>query len=235
LESSSTASTGPAVAQRRTVRDPIAIRALAHPLRLQLRDLLDVHGPLTAAEAARELGTSQGLASHHLRQLAKYGFVEPAPARNDRDRPWQITETSVSWLGAETEPDGAAAADLLEQVLAERALRHLHAWQRRRHQEPRWHDHSGLSQHLLYLTAEELAGITAAIEALLEPYARRRPAGGGATGGGATGGVPAGGVATGGVAAGGAVGSQPADSPEGALVVDLTVIGVPLPGPAGRG
>jgi DNA-binding transcriptional ArsR family regulator len=216
LESGSRALSAPTGRQRRTVRDPIAIRALAHPVRLRLRDLLDVYGPLTAAVAARELGISQGLASHHLRQLAKYGFVEPAPASNGRDRPWQITETSVSWLGAEAEPDGAAAADLLEQVLAERALQHLRDWQRRRHQEPRWHDHSGLSQHLLYLTPEELAGITAAIEALLKPYVRRRPADG----------VTADGVA---------VGAQPADSPEGALVVDLTVIGVPLPGPARQG
>lgn len=165
-------------AQRRTLSDPIAIRALAHPIRLKLRDLLDLRGPLTAAAAARELGISQALASHHLRQLAKYRFVERAAAPDGRERPWRITETSVSWLGAERTDQGAAAADLLERLLAEQAVRHLEDWQRRRAGwAPGWREHTGLSQNLLELTAEEMRELGMAIERLIEPYtkARRRP------------------------------------------------------------
>ena len=49
--------------------DPQAIRALAHPLRLDLVELLG-QGPMTAAECARALGSTQANCSFHLRQLA---------------------------------------------------------------------------------------------------------------------------------------------------------------------
>ena len=60
----------------RLIDDPVAIRALAHPLRHDLMGIIGRLGRATTADAARELGISHGLASHHLRQLAKYGFVE---------------------------------------------------------------------------------------------------------------------------------------------------------------
>src|SRR4051795_2876431 len=58
--------------------DPRAMRAYAHPIRLRLLGLLRRHGPLTATQAAARLGESSGTTSFHLRQLAKYGFCEPA-------------------------------------------------------------------------------------------------------------------------------------------------------------
>ena len=71
----------------RVVGDALALRALAHPLRLKLHALVGREGSITAAEAARQFGVSQALASHHLRQLAKYGYVEPAEAGDNRERP----------------------------------------------------------------------------------------------------------------------------------------------------
>ena len=80
----------------RLLNDPLAIRAMAHPVRLDLQSLLGREGPMTAADAARRLGISQALASHHLRQLAKYDFVEPAPGKDNRERPWRLVSTSQS-------------------------------------------------------------------------------------------------------------------------------------------
>src|SRR6266704_347145 len=82
-------------------------RALAHPLRLKLHTLVGREGSVTAAQAARELGISQALASHHLRQLAKYGFIERADAGDERERPWRVTATSYSWEAAATDLEGA--------------------------------------------------------------------------------------------------------------------------------
>lgn len=53
------------------------LRAVSHPLRLQMLSLL-TGTELSAAELARELGTSQANASYHLRVLAAAGCVVDA-------------------------------------------------------------------------------------------------------------------------------------------------------------
>ncbi|MDO9377806.1 MAG: helix-turn-helix domain-containing protein [Nocardioidaceae bacterium] len=57
--------------------DVASLRALAHPLRLQMLSLL-TGAALSAAEVARELGISQANASYHLRTLAAAGQVVEA-------------------------------------------------------------------------------------------------------------------------------------------------------------
>ena len=54
-----------------------ALRAIAHPVRLQLLSLL-TGAELSAAEVARELGISHANASYHLRQLLDVGMLEVA-------------------------------------------------------------------------------------------------------------------------------------------------------------
>ena len=51
-----------------------ALRATAHPLRLQMLSLL-TGSSMSAADLARELGTTQANASYHLRVLAEAGEV----------------------------------------------------------------------------------------------------------------------------------------------------------------
>lgn len=160
----------------RLLDDPLAIRAMAHPVRLDLQSLLGREGPMTAADAARRLGISQALASHHLRQLAKYDFVEPAPGKDNRERPWRLVSTSQSWEDALKTPDGAAAAEVLEQLMAERALDALAKWQQRRPAaDPVWRDNSGIGQTGLYLTGDELAEIVGQINDLLQRWVDERP------------------------------------------------------------
>ena len=162
---------------RRVVTDPLALRALAHPLRLKIWGLVGREGRLTAADAARQLGISQALASHHLRQLAKYGYVEPGSAENNRERPWQLTATSHRFKGDDS-PEGWEAVEFLDRYLAEQAVAQLADWQERRADEdPRWSEHSGVSQSLLYLTADELAELSLAWRELTWAYAQRRPLG----------------------------------------------------------
>jgi DNA-binding transcriptional ArsR family regulator len=54
-----------------------ALRASAHPIRLQIMSLL-TGASLTAAEVARELGITHANASYHLRQLLAAGKIVPA-------------------------------------------------------------------------------------------------------------------------------------------------------------
>ncbi|MEU4608527.1 helix-turn-helix domain-containing protein [Kribbella sp. NPDC023972] len=160
----------------RLLDDPLAIRAMAHPVRLDLQALLGKEGPMTAADAARRLGISQALASHHLRQLAKYDFVEPAPGKDNRERPWRLVSTSQSWRSAKLTSEGVAAADVLEQLLAERAFSALADWQQRRTAEPDiWVENSGIGHTGIYLTADELADLEEKISGLLQAYVDQRP------------------------------------------------------------
>jgi DNA-binding transcriptional ArsR family regulator len=54
-----------------------ALRATAHPVRLQIMSLL-TGAPLTAAEVARELGLTHANASYHLRTLLAAGLIVSA-------------------------------------------------------------------------------------------------------------------------------------------------------------
>ncbi len=160
----------------RLLDDPVAIRALAHPLRHELMSIIGRLGRATTADAARELGISHGLASHHLRQLAKYGFVEQVKGKDHRERPWRLVATSYNWAGATRTPAGSGAVDVLEQVLAERALEGFLDWQQRRKNWPQeWQAHTGLGTSTIYLTQAEAAGLAEAIDALINRYANERP------------------------------------------------------------
>lgn len=160
----------------RTVDDPLALRALAHPIRLELQTLVAREGSLTAADAARQLGISHGLASHHLRQLAKYGFIERATAVGNRDHPWRVTSTSMD-IRADG-PEGRAPKDFLERHSVERAGAQLADWQQRRDQEdPDWAELAGVTAGLVYLTPDELSEALRAWSAIVSPLAARRPVG----------------------------------------------------------
>src|SRR3954452_6083637 len=106
-----------------SVADPLALRALAHPLRLKLQTLVAREGSLTAADAARQLGISHALASHHLRQLAKYGLVDPAGAPDGRAHPWRVTATSMEF--PQVDPEARAPTDFIERHAAEQAVSQL--------------------------------------------------------------------------------------------------------------
>ncbi|GIE98140.1 ArsR/SmtB family transcription factor [Paractinoplanes rishiriensis] len=163
--------------ERRVIGDPYALRALAHPLRLKLHALVGREGTITAAEAARQLGVSQALASHHLRQLAKYDLVEPAEAGDNRERPWRVTHTSNRFEPGDS-TEAWEATEALERFLVERLSAQLADWQMRRADaEPGWSEQTGVSQNVIYLTLDELAELNRAWDELITPLVRRRPLG----------------------------------------------------------
>jgi len=178
LESSESGKAGPGrPGQRwRLLDDPVAIRALAHPLRHSIMSIIGRLGRATTADVARELGISHGLASHHLRQLAKYGFVEQIAGKDHRERPWRMVATSYNWAGARETAEGSSAVDVLEQFFAEQALDEFLGWQQRRGNWPQaWREHTGVGQSSVYLTLAELTQLTDAFEALILRYINERP------------------------------------------------------------
>jgi predicted ArsR family transcriptional regulator len=164
------------VPMRRSIEltDPRALRALAHPVRLSLVGLLRREGPLTATQAGARIGESATTCSFHLRQLARYGLVEEAGGGRGRERPWQATAWFTRWPGAGRDPQYAAAAELLEAVVAERYFEQLFAWLARRgDDDPAWQEAAHFGDTTLFVTAEELAELGRQVDELLEPYSER--------------------------------------------------------------
>ena len=89
------------------------LRALSHPLRLRMLEVLR-EGPATASALGRRLGESSGATSYHLRALAKAGMVEEDERGSKRERWWRRVDsfTLVSRaLPAELDPTEAAAIE----------------------------------------------------------------------------------------------------------------------------
>lgn len=148
------------------------MRALAHPVRLDLLEALAIHGPLTATEAAELVGESPANCSWHLRQLAKYGFIEPAPSSGGRQRPWRRTHRGLSWSESTGDPASAAAARSLTQVFFDREFR-LVRDAMQAGEAPGWADTSVAIQTIGWLTADELRELDTALFTLLSNYRER--------------------------------------------------------------
>ena len=144
------------------------MRALAHPLRMDLLELLAVHGPRTASEAAGELGQTPANVSWHLRKLAQHGFVRQAEAGPGRRRPWKMVAESLSWGDDATD---AAAASALSDVAIEREVQRLRAAiAQSRHEPQEWRAATQAHQGRLWLTAAEAEALGQAMLDLIHGF-----------------------------------------------------------------
>lgn len=160
--------------ERVELTDPRALRAYAHPIRLALLGLLRREGPQTATQAAATIGESVASCSFHLRQLARYGLVEEVPGTRGRAKPWRATARYTSWRSDSDDPEMAAATTALERTVLDHYFRTASAWLARRAREPvAWRRAGQVSDHLVYLTADETHELSHRIAALVEEFAAR--------------------------------------------------------------
>jgi DNA-binding transcriptional ArsR family regulator len=96
--------------------DAGALRALAHPLRVEIYDILSQYGPQTASSLAARTGESSGSTSYHLRALAKHDLIREVEGRGSaRERWWEREPGSVSFYNPEAmkSPAGLAATQVI--------------------------------------------------------------------------------------------------------------------------
>lgn len=168
----------------REITDPRELRALAHPVRFALLDLL-VSGPLTATQCAERLGQTPANCSYHLRQLAKYGHVMPAEGGVGRERPWKARDEGISWDSSGA--GGVAherAAEALSDVIEDYRFGAWRDYRTRRHTEPvQWREADMSTDVVAWMTAEELTDLKRQMMALFASFVARdedpaaRPAG----------------------------------------------------------
>jgi DNA-binding transcriptional ArsR family regulator len=160
----------------RQLNDAQTMRALSHPVRIALIEMLMLDGPMTATEVGERIGESPTTCSFHLRQLAKYGFVEEAGGGKGRARPWRMTTDGISIKG-HGDPEAEVAADVLAGLWRERVIARYQSWLDTKVAYPReWRAAAGESEFVFYLTAEELKELRDELWDLLGPRAQERQA-----------------------------------------------------------
>lgn len=179
--------------------DPREMRALTHPLRLALIELLWREDMINATQAAAELGESQASCSFHLRQLAKFGFVEEVEGVRGRARPWRLSRRGVRVANVQDDPQAAIAWSALERLLRDRQLERYRAWLEGRSAYSReWREAAYHSHSVAWLTPDELGRLAEQITVLVtSAFSERR--------------------------------DDPAARPAEALPVELLSIGYPIP------
>jgi predicted transcriptional regulator len=159
----------------RELNDPRELRAMTHPVRLSLLEVLGLHDALTATEAGELIGESATTCSFHLRQLAKYGFVEEAGDAPGRRRPWRLANRKIQFSSASGDAEMGAASVALENLLVQRWFDAFSKWQMTRaHYPKQWQEAAIAMETLTHLTPSELAEIQTAIIALFAPFEGRR-------------------------------------------------------------
>jgi len=150
------------------------MRAVAHPVRIALLEVLGTEGPLTATQAGEHIGESPTTCSFHLRQLAKYGFIEEVEGVPGRRRPWRLIHTGLSFSDVSDDPETRLAATALSRVLHAFYLDRLKEGLALRRDTPtEWQKATGASEFLLYVTVEELQALDEQVEALVKPFVER--------------------------------------------------------------
>src|ERR1700761_8307324 len=118
--------------------DATQLKALAHPLRVQIFDALSTYGSFTASGLAERLGESSGATSYHLRQLEKHGFVREVDGKGtSRERWWERVPGSVN-IGSEDAirtPAGRSAATTIFRQLRVHEERLLAEFVEKGHEE----------------------------------------------------------------------------------------------------
>ncbi|MBC6462199.1 ArsR/SmtB family transcription factor [Actinomadura sp. HBU206391] len=159
--------------RRQEITDIAALKLLAHPLRHRIEQELR-RGPVNSTTLARALGVSTGLASYHLRELAKHGFVEEVPElAHGRERWWRhvpMDRRFPRW--SEQSPEMRAVFDEMNRGFFLSDLEELNRFERERGELGAWADAFPFSRGSIRVNLDELLEFFEAYIALLYRYNR---------------------------------------------------------------
>lgn len=154
------------------VLDAGALRALAHPLRVEIFDILSQFGPQTASSLAERLGESSGATSYHLRALAGHDLIREVEGKGTgRERWWERPRGSVTITSPEVvkTPAGRAATQIVVAEFYRRYNDQLMNYLNTSMRGPQEEDWSAmLSTASTSLTTEQFDDLSARIQALID-------------------------------------------------------------------
>jgi hypothetical protein len=160
--------TNESAADHPTASDPRALRALAHPLRWQLIDLIGSEMTATATRCAEVLGQSVASCSYHLGILGKYGYIELVPGREGKEKPWRLVGNQQNLDPSGLDGEGALAAEAAAEAFLDHELARVKQRLRSLSLEPEpWRAASLVLGNTTWMTAGELHDITDQLKQLL--------------------------------------------------------------------
>lgn len=159
------------------LRDPRAIKALAHPARLAVIDELFAGRKLTATECGEIAGLSASAMSYHLRALEKWGIVRRSEASGDgRERPWQAAGQTLMVDSAEPRASAAGEAILVARQL-DRQRADILGWISSQDEAAAaWYDCTVISSGVFWLSHDEAKQLSDDISAMVARMRRRSTA-----------------------------------------------------------
>ncbi len=150
------------------------LRALAHPIRWKLIDLLGSELSATATRCAEVLGESVASCSYHLSVLAKHGYIELVPDQPGREKPWRLTSNRQELSAEPGDEAGALAVEAATEVFVDHELGRIKDRLRRRDLEPpEWRAAWLLAGSSMWVTSAELAQIKQELISIAERYSDR--------------------------------------------------------------
>jgi hypothetical protein len=164
--------------------DALALRALAHPIRWKLMDVLATEGTATATRCSELIGESTATCSYHLGMLAKYGYITRVASAQWREKPWRLVEPDLNLSAAGLDDEQAAASRAAAAAFLDYEMTRLKDSLLRSAKEG---EGSQFTHKVMattaWLTADEMRQAVAEIGQVLDKYgnrgktARERPAG----------------------------------------------------------
>ncbi|MBU0936135.1 MAG: helix-turn-helix domain-containing protein [Spirochaetes bacterium] len=159
--------------------DPRRLKALAHPLRVQLLGLLRENGPATASMLAGQTGESSGATSYHLRQLAEFGFIEEDKSKSGkRDRWWKASHVSTHFDESamlNNSETSLLAGEYLRAIIQAHSQRALSWLEQLPRQEGEWEQAGTVSDWGLSLSPWQLSLLQAELEEVISRYPAHNP------------------------------------------------------------
>jgi hypothetical protein len=150
------------------------LRALAHPLRWRLMEVVFSEETATATRCSQVLGESVASCGYHLGILGKYGYLEQVRDTPGRDRPWRAIDRRQDLSPPGPDIDDALAAEAATEAFLDVELEQIKARQRRKSAEPpEWAAATAVGGSAMWLTADELREIKDELLAMLERYQDR--------------------------------------------------------------
>jgi DNA-binding transcriptional ArsR family regulator len=159
------------------LRDPRAIKALAHPARLAVIDELFAGRKLTATECGEIAGLSASAMSYHLRAREKWGIVRRSETTGDgRERPWEAAGNGLMVDSAEPRASAAGEAILVARQLDKQRADTLGWISAQDEESASWYDSIVMGSGVFWLSREEAKRISERLSEIVADIPHRTAA-----------------------------------------------------------